>query len=241
MGLILKKFISCLSFLVLILGGCNPETEEASRSKSSHQAKYEWTDLLGPEHAPNWVSVGSDGLNPEWTIRDGILSLKKAGGGDITNGVSYENFELRLDWKISEGGNSGIFYMANPDTDNVAVWTSALEMQILDDINHSDNKTAFTRAGSVYGLYPTRDGIAKPFGAWNNARIIVNNGQVQHWLNGEKVITFDLNSDDFKDRVARSKFNDFSEVFAKSSRGLIVLQDHQDPVSFRNIHIRELN
>lgn len=239
--MVLKQHIFCLSFLFLVLGGCDSQIDDATQLQLNHQEKGEWIDLLSSENASGWISVGSDRLSPEWAVNDGVLSLQKAGGGDITNGVSYENFELRLDWKISEGGNSGIFYLANPNTDDVAVWTSALEMQILDDVNHSDNKTAYTRAGAVYGLYPTRDGVAKPFGAWNNARIIVNKGQVQHWLNGEKIIEFDLSSDDFKDRVAGSKFNDFSNVFAKSSRGLIVLQDHQDPVSFKNIHIRELN
>lgn len=237
----MKHYLGVLSAFLLVLGGCESAKDDAAQVYPQHHEVGAWTDLLSSENAPQWKSVGSDKLNPAWILRDGVLSLQNAGGGDITNGVPYENFELSLDWKISEGGNSGIFYMANPDTDKVAVWTSALEMQILDDVNHADNKTAFTRAGSVYGLYPTRDGVAKPFGAWNSARILVNDGQVEHWLNGEKIVEFDLSSNDFKARLAGSKFNEYSDVFAQSARGLIVLQDHQDPVSFKNIRIRELD
>lgn len=239
--MVLKQNIGFLSFLFLILAGCDAQIDDSTQPKLSHQNMGQWVDLLSSENASSWISVGSDHLNSAWTFNDGVLALQNPGGGDITNGIAYDNFELRLEWNISKGGNSGIFYLANPNTDKVPVWTSALEMQILDDVNHSDNKTAYTRAGACYGLYATRDGVTKPFGTWNSARIIVNNGQVQHWLNSEKILEFDISSDDFKDRVSRSKFNDFSDVFAKSSRGLIVLQDHQDPVSFKNVHIRELH
>lgn len=231
----MTRYLRVFLLSVLSLTACNIPQEHSETANAGA-----WTDMLTSEAAADWVSVGSNILNPQWRIDNGELSLTQAGGGDITTGVIYQNFELRLEWKISKGGNSGIFYLANPDTDKTPVWASALEMQILDDVNHADNKTALTRAGSVYALYPAKAGTAKPYDEWNTARIRVNNGQVEHWLNGEKVTEFNIRSNDFKDRVARSKFNDYADVFAQSPRGLIVLQDHQDPVSFRHIQIREL-
>ncbi len=234
----MTKYMGLIVIAASLLWGCSTESDSAAKLE---QSSKEWVDLLSPEQSPRWVSVGSTALNPAWKIQDGVLALTKAGGGDVTTGVTYGNFELSLEWNISKGGNSGIFFMANPNTQQVPVWTSALEMQILDDVHHSDNKTAFTRAGSSYGLYETRDGVAKPYGEWNAVRIFVKDGKVEHWLNGVKVVAFDTRSEDFKARVANSKFNDYADVFAQSSRGLVVLQDHQDPVQFRNIKIRDLD
>ena len=197
----------------------------------------------GPQKAetPNWRGFKKDTLPDGWRHEDGVLTHIK-GGGDIITENQYRDFVLELDWKISEGGNSGIFFHVSEDHDHV--WLGGPEMQILDNEAHKDAMKPETSAGSNYALYaPCRD-VTKPVGEWNHIKLVVNGNRhrfgkgphVEHWMNGTKLLEYELWSDDWKARVAASKFKDMPP-YGLGKTGHIALQDHGDIVSFQNISI----
>jgi hypothetical protein len=160
-----------------------------------------------------------------------------AAGGDIITTRQYGDFELQLEWKISPGGNSGIMYRVTEDAE--ATYETGPEMQVLDDARHADGGSPLTSAGSCFGLYPAPRGVVKPAGEWNAARILVRGSHVEHWLNGVKLLEYELGSEDWAARVAGSKFGQWPG-YGKAARGYIALQDHGDEVAYRNIKLREL-
>jgi hypothetical protein len=157
---------------------------------------------------------------------------------DIMSRDQFGNFELELEWKIGKAGNAGIFYRGTEEYDRI-YWT-APEYQLLDNIEAADNKTPLTRAAAAYGLYPPPDGHVKPVGEWNTTRIVAKGGHVEHWLNGTKVVEYEMWSDDWKAKVKASKFNAWPN-YGLAKKGHIALQgDHRGELAFRNIRIREL-
>ena len=197
-----------------------------------------WQSLLGDNPATHWRGYRRAELPSGWQVVDGALT-RVAAGGDIISRETYDNFELTLEWKISPGGNSGIFFHVVEDSTLSAVYLSGPEMQVLDNAGHADGKTPSTSAGSNFALHaPTRD-VTKPVGEWNQARLLVNGSHVEHWLNGEKIVEYEMWSDDWKQRVQASKFKDWTR-FGMARSGHIALQDHGDWVAFRNIRIRRI-
>ncbi|HEX9704882.1 MAG TPA: DUF1080 domain-containing protein [Gemmatimonadales bacterium] len=195
-----------------------------------------WRLLLDGRSAAAWRGYKQDSLPTGWRVVDGALT-RVAPAGDIVTREKFKNFELSLEWKVSAGGNSGIFYRASED-DEAIYWT-APEMQVLDDAAHQDGASRLTSAGALYGLYPAPPGAVKPAGEWNHARIVARGNHVEHWLNGTKVVECELGSADWDTRLAASKFAPHVR-FARNAEGHIGLQDHGDLVAYRNIKVREL-
>lgn len=195
-----------------------------------------WRLLFDGETLAGWRAYDSETPPDGWRAEDGKLH-RYASGGDLMTIHVFEDFVLDLDWKISEGGNSGIFYRAVTGLPNI--YTGAPEMQVLDDAHHPDGQNPLTAAGSVYGIYPAPPGIVRPAGEWNHARIIVNGNDVEHWLNGELIVQYEIGTPSWKRRVADSKFADVPE-YGAAREGHIGLQDHGDEVWFRDIKVREL-
>ena len=163
---------------------------------------------------------------------------KSRGVGDLMTKEQFGNFELELQWKIGKAGNSGIFYRATKEYDHI--YWSGIEYQLEDNANASDNKSSDRWAGSAYALYGVPRETAKPFDEWNTTRIVVNGAHVEHWLNGQKIVEYELWSPDWKARVAASKFKDWPN-YGMAKRGYIGIQgDHPGTLSIRNIRIREL-
>jgi hypothetical protein len=170
-------------------------------------------------------------------VTNGTLA-KDARVADIVSKDEFGDFELEIDWKIGEAGNSGIFYRGTEEYDHI--YWSAPEYQLLDDIKGADNKTRLTCAGAVYALYPSPPGHLKPVGDWNTARIVAKGAHVEHWLNGVKVVEYELWSPDWEAKVASTKFKAWPK-FGRAKVGHIGLQgDHEGALAFRNIRIREL-
>jgi hypothetical protein len=205
----------------------------------------EWVDLFNGRDLKGWRSYQQDDPAAGWIVEDGAIVLdvdeqtEEMTGGDLVTGKQYENFELELEWKISAGGNSGVFYGVREIPGHEVAYESGIEMQVLDDDRHQDGNNPETSAGACYALYAPQNKVLRPVGEYNKVRLVVNDGHVEHWLNGAKIVEYDIGSDDWNARIAKSKFAGW-EHFAKYRRGHIGLQDHTDRVWFRNIRIREL-
>ena len=172
-----------------------------------------------------------------WRLEDGALTKDKP-VDDIVSKEEFGDFDLHIEWKISEAGNSGIFYRGTEEFEHI-YWT-APEYQLLDDIKASDNRTRLTCAGAAYGLYPSPEGHLKPVGEWNVTRIVAKGAHVEHWLNGFKLLEYELWSPDWEAKVKASKFGEWPK-YGRMKLGHLAMQgDHTGSLSFRNIRIREL-
>jgi hypothetical protein len=217
-------------------------SEKQENSLSSKEKAEGWVLLFDGESMQHWRGFKKDEVPAAWTIEDDAIVLTGEGGGDIITREEYENFELVLDWKISEGGNSGIFFNVAEDDKFNYTWQTGPEMQIIDDERHPDAKQGKNnnrQAGTNYDLHPLSEPAVNPVGEYNTARLIVNNGNVQHYLNGKKVVEYTLWSPEWERMVKDSKFASM-ENYGRYRSGHIALQDHGDKVWFKNIKIRPL-
>jgi len=191
-----------------------------------------------PGEEPVWQGWSSPGQLPKgWTIANGVLS-KDGPVDDLISQKLYGNVELQLEWKIGRAGNSGVFYRGTHEYNHI--YWSAPEYQLLDDANAPDGAKRVTAAASAYELYAVPAGIVKPFGEWNTTRIIVNGSHVEHWLNGTRVVVYELGSSDWRAKVAQSKFAAYPH-YGLAKEGYIGIQgDHPGSLAIRNVRIREL-
>jgi cytochrome c len=227
---------------VLVGWGAAPSQEPNVLTEAEKKAG--WKLLFDGRSTDGWRGYKMAGMPPGWKVLGGALVRvsggaggKGAGGGDdIITLAQYDNFELSLEWKIVPGGNSGFLFRVSEDA--VTAWHTAPEVQILDNAKYP-TRDKRQLAGACYDLYaPTRD-VTRPAGEWNQLRLLVDGNHVEHWLNGEKIVAYELGSPDWKTRVAGSKFKKMTG-FAKNAKGHICLQDHSDRVEFRNLKIRPL-
>ncbi|HSG68181.1 MAG TPA: DUF1080 domain-containing protein [Bacteroidales bacterium] len=225
------------------------ETVQKPNTLTAQELEDGWILMFNGLTSDGWRSYNGEAF-PEkgWEVVDGTLHVlgsgrgEAGGGGDILFDRKFSNFELSLEWKVAEGGNSGIFYLAQ-EIPGDPVWKSAPEMQILDNERHPDAKLGVDgnrAAGALYDLIPGKFEAVKPAGEWNQAKVMVFKGTVVHTMNGENVLEYHLWTDDWKAMVANSKFKDYENFMDPATEGYIVLQDHGDDVWFRNIKIREL-
>jgi hypothetical protein len=225
----------------LFLAACNSTPccsgcEESDVCLVEESEAASWQDLFDGESTAGWVNYNQDTISDGWQVVDGELTMTGSGGDIVTEQV-FGDFELMLDWKIAENGNSGIFFNVLDGQD--AVWRTGIEMQVLDNERHYDGKNPFTSAGSCYALYEPVSDVTKKPGEWNSVRIVHQDSHVEHWLNGTLVCEYTIGSDEWNQLVSESKFNEMP-LFGKSAQGRIALQDHGDLVAYRNIRIREI-
>lgn len=210
-----------------------------------------WQLLFDGQSLAGLRNYNSDSLGERWVLDNGTLHMTglredesgwrtPSGGGDIViTPEPVENYELYLEWRVSENGNSGIIYNVKEHPDLEHAYLSGPEYQILDNAGHPDGQIETHRAADLYDLIASRFVAANPPGEWNRTRLIVNRGAVEHWLNGHKVVSTEMWTEAWDEMIAKSKFADW-EHFASSPGGLIVLQDHADKVWFRNIKLKPL-
>jgi len=196
-----------------------------------------WRLLFDGTTTQGWHAYGKPGAPPAWAIVDGALT-RTSPAGDLATDAEFGDFELALDWRIAPGGNSGIMYRVSED--HGAPWETGPEFQVLDDSGHHDGNLPATSAGSCYALYAPDADDTRPVGHWNRARLVVRGDRVEHWLNGALQCRYEIGSEDWKARVAASKFASMPD-FGTRARGHVVLQDHGDEVAFRNVRVRELS
>ncbi len=224
----------CTLLLALLLAGaaCALPSQTATKGVSRAPA----VDLLAGGAAKHWRGYRMDSLPPAWAYdaATGVLTRTRF-GGDIVTRQQYTDFEFEVEWKVGPGGNSGVFYRATESTG--IIYENAPEMQVLDNKGHRDGGNSLTSAGANYALdAPVRD-VTRPVGEWNQARIVVVGPHVEHWLNGVKLLEYELWTPEWTAKVAASKFRAWPS-YGLARRGHIGLQEHGDVVSYRNIRIR---
>ena len=197
----------------------------------------EWTVLFDGKIVKGLRGYKQSGFPDSWEVVDGTLKTIPGHGVDLISEEVYKNFELELEWKVPEGGNSGIFYFATEEEDYI--WQSAPEMQVLDDEKHTDGENTLTSAGSLYAMIAPSAIVVKPVGSFNQVKIKVKDNHVEHWLNGTKIVEYVYGSDMMWDLVAKSKFSTMPQ-FAKASEGHIGLQGDHGVIWYKNIRIRRL-
>lgn len=227
-----------LSAAALLVAGVARLTAQASvNTLSVADRQAGWRLLFDGKSTAGWRGYQSDTVPGAWHVVDGVLT-KAVDTGDIMTTEQFQDFELRFDWKIGAAGNSGVFYRGTNEYDHI-YWTGP-EYQLLDDAAAPDGRNRLTAAGSAYGLYPAPAGIVKPAGEWNSSRIVVKGTHVEHWMNGQKLLEYELLSPDWLAKVAASKFKVWPK-YGRVPKGYIGIQgDHDGVLSLRNILIREL-
>ncbi len=223
-------------------------TTHAMNALTDAQKAEGWVLLFDGQTTNGWHNYGGQPTGSAWKVTDGVLYLdtsmkengKIVGGGDIVTDESFENFHLKLEWKIAPGGNSGIMFYVQEDTSRYKrPYETGPEMQVLDNDGHPDRQYNTHRAGDLYDLIACSRETVKPAGEWNLAEIKCENGKLDFYLNGENVVSTTMWDDAWKKMIAESKFREWPG-FGTFRKGGICLQDHDNMVSFRNIMVRKL-
>jgi len=235
---------------VSILAACNSQKGTMkNNSTKTGEANDGWMTLFDGKTTSGWHQYGGGPVGSAWKIADGTLYLdstertdsgKIKNGGDITTDEEFENFDLKLEWKISKGGNSGIIFCVHEDTTKYKKsYETGPEMQVLDNEGHKDGKIIKHRAGDLYDLISCSKETVKPVGEWNQVEIKLLNGKLDFFLNGENVVSTTMWDDSWNKMIANSKFKTMPG-FGTFKKGHIDLQDHDCMVWYRNIMIKKL-
>ncbi|HEX2968956.1 MAG TPA: DUF1080 domain-containing protein [Bacteroidales bacterium] len=256
----MKQAMIVFTGAVLIFAySCGPQGEKKENNQNGkdtvttavmteNKADEGYVSIFDGKTTTGWRGYSKPDFPAGWEVVDGTLHCIGSGtgeagsGGDIIYDKKFSNFELKLEWKISQGGNSGIFILGQEIPDH-PLWHSAPEMQILDNERHPDAKLGVNgnrMAGSLYDILPAKPQNAKPAGEWNEVKILVYQGTVVFTQNGANVVEFHLWTDEWKNMVANSKFKDYEWFMNPAKEGYIGLQDHGNDVWFRNIKVKEL-
>lgn len=222
-------------FMTACSGGPSPEAGVGNSTRGDG----EWISLLDGQGPTQWRGFRMEELPAAWSLENGVLSLQPGGqGGDIVTREQFADFELELEWRLAKGGNSGIFFRVNEAEPRT--FESGAEIQVLDNQVHPDGQNPLTAAGANYALHAPSQDATRPVGEWNHVRLIARGPHVEHWLNGTKVVEYELWTEHWRSLVAGSKFVEWPR-YGLAREGHIALQDHGDPVWYRNIRIRRLN
>lgn len=242
--------IAPLLLLVLQTTSSRPNELTATELNAGWQLLFDGRTFIG------WRGLGYDSVpTAHWMIENGAIKKIASGkvptlpdgqplsGGDLMTVDSFADFELTWEWKVTPGANSGVKYNVSEELSVAQAPNHAalgFEYQILDDDRHEDGQLPSHRAGALYDLIaPGSRKQLRPVGEWNQSRVIFRGNHGEHWLNGQKIVEFDLGTAHMDSLLAKSKYRTI-QGFANRRRGHIVLQDHGDEVYFRNLKVREL-
>ncbi|MBN2314578.1 MAG: DUF1080 domain-containing protein [Sedimentisphaerales bacterium] len=217
---------------------------EKPNTLSDEEKKAGWRLLFDGQTTAGWRGYRSKTMPPSWKVENGSLLSRPQEGearGDIVTVDQYDDFELVLEWKMTQGNNSGVIYRATEEYDNV--WESGPEFQILDNKGHMDGLNKLASAGACYAVFAPAKDVTRPLGQWNRTRIVARGKHVEHWLNGEKMLEYEIDSKRWQAHVKTSKF--FQTAYGRGHwgralKGYIALQDYGGAIEFRNIKIRPI-
>ncbi len=238
----MKRYLSFITLALLILAGASScshgNKKEPAENTSSDDG---WVSLFDGKTLRGWHSFNSDTLTG-WIVSDGCLTGLGEGGdltGDLVTDKEFKNFELSLEWKISQGGNSGVMFHVVEDGKHKTTYETGPEYQMIDDEGYPGKLEDWQKTAANYAMHLPENKVLKPVGEFNTMRIIVNGPHVEHWLNGKKVLQYEMWTDDWNQRVKNGKWKDYPD-YGKATTGHIALQDHGSKIWFRNIKIKEL-
>ena len=246
----LKK-ISLVLLTASVVACNNTNNSDATAGNNSNSTETtatdkqgDWIELFDGKTLVGWHGFNKTGDIPNWTVEDGALvclgAAKDASGGDIVTDKKFEDFELEWDWKVDKGSNSGVMYHVVEDPKYKSPYETGPEYQIIDDIGFPEKLEEWQQAGADYAMHVANDKKKlKPVGEWNSSKIIVNDGHVEHWLNGEKIVEFETGTDAWNKERTEGKWKDYPD-YGSAKTGGIALQDHGNKSYFKNIRIREL-
>jgi hypothetical protein len=248
--------LSSLVLLTLLSAACKQSADSQAGSTtatdagsaptgaSEPAAEGEWITLFDGKSLAGWHGFNKTGEVKNWAIEDGALvclgAAKDAHGGDIVSDQKFGDFELTWEWKVDKGSNSGVMYHVVEDPKYKAPYETGPEYQIIDDIGFPEKLETWQQAGADYAMtVPNEKKKLKPVGEWNSSKIVYNKGHVEHWLNNEKIVEFEVNSPEWKKEKAEGKWKDYPD-YASAQTGAIALQDHGNKAYFKNIKIKQL-
>ena len=245
----MRKIFTAFAALALCFYACDSNKAAPDNTLSKDEVKDGWALLWDGQTTEGWRGAKLDAFPDHgWVIEDGVLKVLRSDGSESTNGGDiittrlYKNFILKVDFKITEGANSGIKYFVDPTLNKGAGSAIGCEFQILDDLRHPDAKLGVKgnrTLGSLYDLIPAPEDKPFDISTWNTAMVIVRDAHVEHWLNGVKLLEYERDNQEWNALVAYSKYKDWPN-FGNYEEGYILLQDHGDEVWFKNIKIKEL-
>ncbi|WP_209331984.1 3-keto-disaccharide hydrolase [Lunatimonas salinarum] len=246
----MKNYHLLLAAAGLALASCGGSEKagegQADAPKLSATEGSEWITLFDGTSLDNFKGYGKDAPGEAWTIQDGTLYFqgqrKRAEdltGGDLVTKETFSDFHLKVEWKISENGNSGIMFLVKDNGEYQATYHTGPEYQLLDNDGHRDGQIVTHRTANLYDLIASEVEPVKPVGEWNLTEIVLKNGELTFFLNGVQTVKTTLWNDAWNEMVGKSKFKDMPD-FAKFKEGAISFQDHGDDIWFRNIQIKRL-
>jgi hypothetical protein len=233
--MLMKNFITVLLMSMFFLSATS---FGADNTLTDAEKKEGWSLLFDGKTMSQWKNFKKDDINSKWMVKDGAMVLTGRGGGDLMTRKEYKNFDFKMEWMISEGGNSGIFILA--DEKGKKIYLHAPEIQILDNEKHSDRKKMNHRSGSLYDMITAPAESQKKAGEWNNVRILLKDRKLTIYQNDVKTAEVTIDSSEWKELVRKSKFKNW-KGFAANMSGALGLQDHGNVVSFKNMKIKVLD
>ncbi|MFV8226056.1 3-keto-disaccharide hydrolase [Christiangramia aquimixticola] len=247
------KKIVLIGCSILAFSACKNEEKETETQVAAseeievqqEESQSEWKEIFNGKNLDGWKAYNKDSVS-HWKVEDGAIAFvpskdQKASENLITE-EEFGDFEMSFEWKISEGGNSGVMWAVQEDEKFSEPYLTGPEIQVLDNQKHPDAKNGLNRtAGALYDMVPPSKDVTKPAGEWNKEVIHIDHKENKGWveLNGTKVVEFPLHGEKWEEMVKKSKFADW-EGFGKHRKGHIALQDHSDKVWYRNIKIKSL-
>jgi len=208
---------------------------QAPNTLTAEERAAGWRLLFDGTVIDQWRTFGQPAPGDGWQVVDGALT-RVGPGGDLITKEQFADFEFALDWKLGgAAGNSGVMFRVIEGL--AQTYHSGPELQILDDEGHRDGRVPETSCGANYALHASSKPMCRPVGEWNSTRLVVRGAHVEHWVNGEKVVEYELWTPDWQAKVAASKFREWPE-YGKAARGHIAIQDHGNLIAFRNLKIR---
>jgi hypothetical protein len=229
--------LGAFAFLATTAGAGTPSKVN---TLTAAEQRAGWRLLFDGQTTAGWRAYGGKSMPPSWKVVHGALVSVPGSPqerGDIVTLEQFDNFELTLEWKMAPGGNSGLQYRVSEDSKNP--WDSGPEYQIVDHTSHEDGLNPLSSASGCYAVYAPSKDLTRPVGQWNKTRLVANGSHVEHWLNGRKVVSYEVGSKEWLVRVKTSKFIN-SKTYGRAPKGHLCLQDYGFPIEFRNIKLRPL-